>query len=54
MGRVQYGREHIQAVRYQDPQAVIVPVDWYEQACRAMGEEARLPTGDDDPDSTPR
>ncbi|WP_159001324.1 hypothetical protein [Streptomyces sp. SBT349] len=54
MGRVQYGREHIQAVRYQDPQAVIVPVDWYEQACRAMGEEVRLPTGDDDPDSTPR
>ncbi|WP_129840399.1 hypothetical protein [Streptomyces sp. RFCAC02] len=47
MGRVQYGREHIQAVRYQEAQAVIVPVDWYEKACRAMGEERRLPAVDD-------
>ncbi len=43
MGRVQYGREHIEAVRYQEAQAVIVPVDWYEKACRALGEENRLP-----------
>ncbi|TDC24480.1 hypothetical protein E1265_09590 [Streptomyces sp. 8K308] len=48
MGRVQYGREHIQAVRYQEAQAVIVPVDWYERACRAMDEEGRLPALDDD------
>jgi hypothetical protein len=48
MGRVQYGGEHIQAVRYHDPQAVIVPVDWYEKACRALGEEERLPPVDDD------
>ncbi|WP_311630582.1 hypothetical protein [Streptomyces boetiae] len=48
MGRVQYGHEHIQAVRYQDAQAVIVPVDWYENACRALGEESRLPAVDDE------
>ncbi len=47
MGRVQYGREHIQAVRYRDAQAVIVPVDWYERACRALGEDGRLPAVDE-------
>ncbi|TDC24472.1 hypothetical protein E1265_09530 [Streptomyces sp. 8K308] len=48
MGRVQYGREHIQAVRYQEAQAVIVPVEWYENACRALEEEGRLPAVEDD------
>jgi hypothetical protein len=50
MGRVQYGGEHIQAVRYQDAQAVIVPVDWYERACRALGEQERLPAVDEESD----
>jgi hypothetical protein len=51
MGRVQYGGEHIQAVRYQDAQAVIVPVDWYERACRVLGEQERLPAVDEQSDA---
>ncbi|WP_183091511.1 hypothetical protein [Streptomyces radicis] len=49
-----YRGEHIQAVRYQTPQAVLVPVDWYERACHALGEEVRLPAVDEDSDDTSR
>ncbi|MFJ4777392.1 hypothetical protein [Streptomyces sp. NPDC088762] len=40
--RVAYGAEHIQVMRYKEAQAVVVPVEWYERACRALGEESRL------------
>lgn len=40
--RVQYAKEHIRVWRYKEAQAVIVPEDWYERACEALGESARI------------
>ncbi|MGW6704765.1 hypothetical protein ACWGDE_07720 [Streptomyces sp. NPDC054956] len=40
--RVAYGGEHIRVMRYKQAQAVVVDVEWYERACRALGEESRL------------
>lgn len=44
MNRVRYAGDHIEVARYKDRQAVIVPVEWYERACEALGEGARLPS----------
>ena len=35
---VQYGRAHITITRYGGPAAVLVPVDWYEQAHARLSE----------------
>ncbi|MFZ3497137.1 hypothetical protein ACODT5_28605 [Streptomyces sp. 5.8] len=49
--RVQYGKEHIQVMRYKEAQAVIVPLDWYEKALEALAEQDRLPA-EPDPNDT--
>lgn len=35
---VEHQGEHVTILRYQTPAAVIVPVEWYEQARSAIGE----------------
>ncbi|MGD6742965.1 hypothetical protein ACOKM3_14105 [Streptomyces sp. BH106] len=40
--RVQHVGHHIRFWRYRDPQGVMVPEDWYERACAALGEDARI------------
>lgn len=40
--RVQYAKEHVRVWRYKEAQAVIVPEDWYERACAALGETERI------------
>lgn len=40
--RVQYAKEHVRVWRYKEAQAVIVPEDWYERACEALGETGRV------------
>lgn len=42
MSRVQFGREHVRVWRYGESQGVVVPDDWYERACKALGETDRL------------
>lgn len=40
--RIAYAKEHIRVWRFKDVQAVLVPEDWYERACAALGEEERI------------
>ncbi|MFI7073474.1 hypothetical protein [Micromonospora sediminicola] len=50
LARIQYAGEHFRAWRYRETQAVLVPEDWYERACEALGEAGRInlvhPKGD--------
>ncbi|MFE9793561.1 hypothetical protein ACFYRL_17685 [Streptomyces goshikiensis] len=40
--RVQHVGHHIRAWRYREAQLVMVPEDWYERACKALGETSRI------------
>jgi prevent-host-death family protein len=36
---VEHKGEHVTVLRYDRPAAVVVPVEWYEQAQQALSEE---------------
>lgn len=38
---VEHKHEHITVLRYDKPAAVVVPVEWYEQARQALGNTTR-------------
>jgi prevent-host-death family protein len=38
MNAVERDGEHVTILRYDEPVAVIVPVDWHEKAAAALGE----------------
>ncbi|KJY37146.1 hypothetical protein [Streptomyces katrae] len=43
INRAHYNAVHTVVMRYEEPRAVIVDPAWYERACRALGEDFRLP-----------
>ena len=47
LDEVEHHAAHITVLRYKTPAAVIVPPEWYERACRALGEAP-------EPDPPPR
>jgi prevent-host-death family protein len=40
LNAVEHDEEHVTILRYDTPAAVMVPVEWYEQAKRAIAERA--------------
>jgi prevent-host-death family protein len=39
LNSVEHDGEHVTVLRYNTPAAVIVPVDWYEQALAEIGKD---------------
>jgi prevent-host-death family protein len=38
LNQVEHGRAHVRILRYDTPAAVMVPVEWYEQAKMLIGD----------------
>ncbi len=41
LNEVEHGGAHITILRYNTPSAVLVPVEWYEQAREVLGDGSR-------------